>query len=153
MFHGCTSLTFLDDISKWNTDNVNDINMIFSNCPLLSPFPDLSNWKCNNNKDILKNDEEEKIIVKGKIVNDNLKFLPQIELKFSNIDKYEANLIHKLRNEIKTILKTDNFSIVQIRKGSLTVILALQCILINELKKWTIMLIFLNLFLLILTLK
>ena len=35
MFDGCSSLSFLPDISKWNTNNVNDISdmfEIFDNC-------------------------------------------------------------------------------------------------------------------------
>ena len=35
MFYGCSSLTYLDDLSKWNINKVNDITMIFSNCFLL----------------------------------------------------------------------------------------------------------------------
>ena len=36
MFYGCSSLSSLDDISKWNIDNVNDISFMFYICPLLS---------------------------------------------------------------------------------------------------------------------
>ena len=141
MFQSCSSLTSLDDISKWNTDKIINIKMIFSNCPLLSPLPDISNWKCNKNNNIRniknknQNNEENKIEIKGAIHNDNLKFIPQIELKFNSIDKYEPNLILKLRKEIKNILNTDNFSIIEIKKGSLTVILTLQCLILKELKQ------------------
>ena len=135
MFHGCSSLTSLDDISKWNTNKVIDINMIFSNCPLLSPLPNISKWECNKNKNINEKDSENKIKVKGEIHNDNLKFIPQIEMKFNDFNKYEANLIHNLREEIKNVLKTDNFSIVEIKRGSLTVLLTLQCLILKELKE------------------
>ena len=135
IFHGCSLLTSLDDISKWNTDKVIDINNIFSNCPLLSPLPNISKWKCNKNKNINENDGINKIKVKGEIYNDNLKFIPQIEMKFNDFNKYEANIVHNLREEIKNLLKTDNFSIVEIKRGSLTILLTLQCLILKELKE------------------
>ena len=135
MFKGCSSLTSLD-IEKWNTDKVINIYMIFANCFKLNPLPDISNWKCNKNLYIKENnDDKNQIKSKGAIHNDNLKFIPQIELKFNNVDKYEINLIQKLKAELKSILKTDNFSIIEIKKGSLTIILTLQNIILNEIKK------------------
>ena len=44
MFYGCSSLKSLPDISKWNTDNIIDINNIFSGCELLEYLPDISKW-------------------------------------------------------------------------------------------------------------
>ena len=32
MFKGCSSLSSLPDISKWNTNNVTDMNNMFSGC-------------------------------------------------------------------------------------------------------------------------
>ena len=32
MLYNCYSLSSLPDISKWNTNNVNDMSEIFSNC-------------------------------------------------------------------------------------------------------------------------
>ena len=48
MFSGCSSLSNLPDISKWNTDNVIDMSYMFSGCSLLSFFPDISKWDTNN---------------------------------------------------------------------------------------------------------
>ena len=47
MFYNCSSLSSLPGISKWNTNNVNNMNWMFSNCSLLS-LPDISKWNTNN---------------------------------------------------------------------------------------------------------
>ena len=143
MFYNCCSLLTLDDISNWNTDKVIDITMIFYNCPLISPFPNISNWKCNknnnngDNNDIEMNNLKEgyKIEVKGPIKNDNLKLIPQIELKFNNVNDYNEDLMDKIKKEIKDILKTNNFSIIEFKKGSLTVVITLQYLVLREIKK------------------
>ena len=36
MFNNCRALSFLPDISKWNTQNIIDISHIFGNCRELS---------------------------------------------------------------------------------------------------------------------
>ena len=48
MFDGCSSLSSLPDISKWNTNNITDISSIFSGCLSLSSLPDISKWNTNN---------------------------------------------------------------------------------------------------------
>ena len=135
MFYNCSSLTFLDDISKWDTDKVTDITMILYNLPMLNPFPDISNWKCSKDINIPKNNDESRIEIKGSVDNENLKFIPQIELKFNNVEEFDENLIKKLKDEIKKLIKTDNFSIIKFKKGSLTVAIALQYIVLREIKK------------------
>ena len=66
MFYGCSSLKEIDEnISKWNTDKVKDISMMFTNCNSLQKIPDISNWKIYNNDNYIK--------------NDNINFIPQIE--------------------------------------------------------------------------
>ena len=72
---------------------------------------------------------------KNIIRNENLKFIPQIEIKFNNVNNITKKLIQNLKEEIKNILKEDNFSIIEIKKGSLTVIIALQFIIFNEIKR------------------
>ena len=47
MFYNCSSLSFLPDISKWNTNNVNDMKGIFSECKSLESLPDISKWNSN----------------------------------------------------------------------------------------------------------
>ena len=51
-FFNCESLSSLPDISKWNTNNVFDINFLFSNCISLVSLPDITKW---NNTDKNKN--------------------------------------------------------------------------------------------------
>ena len=47
MFSGCLSLKSLPDISKSNTNNVNDMNYIFAGCSSLTSLPDISKWNTN----------------------------------------------------------------------------------------------------------
>ena len=42
LFRGCKSLLSLPDISKWNTNNVIDMEGIFDGCKSLSSLPDIS---------------------------------------------------------------------------------------------------------------
>ena len=48
MFKGCSSLSFLPDISKWNTNNIKDMSYMFEGCSSLSSLPDISKWNTNN---------------------------------------------------------------------------------------------------------
>ena len=48
MFYGCVSLSSLPDISKWNTQSVTDMESMFSNCNSLSSLPDISKWNTQN---------------------------------------------------------------------------------------------------------
>ena len=48
IFCGCKSLTFLPDISKWDTSNVKNMSSIFSNCESLLSLPDISKWNTSN---------------------------------------------------------------------------------------------------------
>ena len=45
MFYKCSSLLSLPDISKWNTNNVNQMTDMLSSCSRLSSLPDISKWK------------------------------------------------------------------------------------------------------------
>ena len=44
IFDGCSSLESLPDISKWNTNNVNDMSYMFGGCELLKLLPDWYNF-------------------------------------------------------------------------------------------------------------
>ena len=48
MFLGCSSLSSLQDISKWNTNNVTNMSNMFYYCSSLSSLPDISKWNTNN---------------------------------------------------------------------------------------------------------
>ena len=52
MFNGCSSLSSLPDISKWNTSNVTNMSFMFNGCSSLSSLPDISRWNTSNVKDI-----------------------------------------------------------------------------------------------------
>ena len=44
IFSECSSLSKLPDISKWNTDNVINMEGIFYKCSNLKSLPDISKW-------------------------------------------------------------------------------------------------------------
>ena len=48
LFRCCSSMIILPDISNWNTKNVNDMSAIFSNCSSLISMPNISNWNISN---------------------------------------------------------------------------------------------------------
>ena len=48
IFDGCSSLSSLPDISKWNTNNVINMHGLFRECNSLSSLPDISKWNTNN---------------------------------------------------------------------------------------------------------
>ena len=47
MFYGCSSLSSLPNISKWNTNSATDMSCIFYKCSSLSSLPDISKWNTN----------------------------------------------------------------------------------------------------------
>ena len=48
MFSKCSNLKSLPDISKWNTNKLNNISGIFNECSSLESLPDISKWDTNN---------------------------------------------------------------------------------------------------------
>ena len=48
MFYGCSSLTSLPDIYKWNTTNVTNMRCMFCRCSSLTSLPDISKWNTTN---------------------------------------------------------------------------------------------------------
>ena len=160
MFSECSSLKSLPNISKWNTSSVTEMVKMFSDCSSLKSVPNISVWDFSsvydkNNMfsgcqhDFLKekifndNYDDDKYINelnievdKSEIIrNEDLKFFPQVEIKFNNINNITKLMIDNLRNEIRKLLNEDNFSIIEIKKGSLIIILSLQFIIFNEIKK------------------
>ena len=77
-----------------------------------------------------------KLNTKNIIRNNELKFLPQIEIYFNkNPNKiFELNDYNDFRNELKMTLKEEDFSIIEIKKGSIKVIITLQFLMFSELK-------------------
>jgi len=52
MFHKCSSLISLPELSKLNTNDVIKMNSIFSHCSSLLKLPDISNWNTQNVSDM-----------------------------------------------------------------------------------------------------
>ena len=52
IFNGCSSLTSLPDISKWDTKKVNTKDKIFERCSSLISLPDISKWNFLDNPEI-----------------------------------------------------------------------------------------------------
>ena len=50
MFVGCSSLIYLSDISKINTNNVTNMDQMFYGCHSLISLPDISKWNTNKVK-------------------------------------------------------------------------------------------------------
>ena len=83
--------------------------------------------------------EWSKLISKKNIIkNEDLYFFPQIELKFNNVNFINEKIFSELKSEIKNYLGITDFSIIEIKKGSLLVILALQYIIKNLIKEFNI---------------
>ena len=54
MFNYCKTLKNIPDISKWDTSNVTDMSYMFANCKSLKSIPNISEW--NINKKAIMND-------------------------------------------------------------------------------------------------
>ena len=52
MFSGCSSLSNIPNISKWNTNKVINMSSMFCECSSLSNLPDISKWNTNNVTDM-----------------------------------------------------------------------------------------------------
>jgi len=50
MFHQCSSLASIPDLSKWNINNVYEMNSFLEACSSLISLPNLSKWKVENKK-------------------------------------------------------------------------------------------------------
>ena len=96
----------------------------------------------NNQKKVFNNDS---LKVKGgkKIINDtkyiirneDLKFLPKIEIYFNKQINITKDNILQFKKEIQNIIQEIDFSIIEIKKGSLKVILTLQYIIMREFRQ------------------
>ena len=76
MFYNCSSLSSLPDISKWNTKTINDIYSMFCNCSSLSYLPDISKWNTSNVEDVNHMlDNCSLILLLPKISKENGKFI------------------------------------------------------------------------------
>ena len=69
------------------------------------------------------------------IRNEDLKFIPQIELYFNIQRSITKDDILQLKKEIQNIIQEIDFSMIKIKKGSLKVLLTLQFIIMREFKQ------------------
>jgi surface protein len=106
MFHGCSSLKSLPNISNWNIKNVISFKNLISDCHSLSDISTLKNWNLNIDTEINKGDGLE---LKYELKDDNLKFLPQLEIKFNNVNIIEKNIISKIKLEIQKLIEKKKF--------------------------------------------
>ena len=65
------------------------------------------------------------------IRNEELKFLPQIELYFNKQINITKDNLLQFKKEILNIIQEIDFSIIEIKKGSLKVLLTLQYIILR----------------------
>ena len=136
MFYNCSELEHLPDISKWKISNNTNKENFFYNCAInqLDIFQIISKkQKKNDNKEdendfVPLNQELEKSDDFKILKNDNLNILPQIEFKFEGNFQITQDIIKNLKNEVNNIIKEDNFSFIEIKKGSLKIIVTLQYI-------------------------
>ena len=52
IFHDCSSLYSVNDMSKWKTTKIKDMHKIFYGCSQLTSLPDLSFWSTSSVRDI-----------------------------------------------------------------------------------------------------
>ena len=137
IFYKCQNLEKFPDISKWKISNEVNKDNIFYDCATKhinifeiinknnkkEGFVDKENNESFEENEELKNNDNCKVLR-----NDNLKFLPQIEIKFEGNFKIENNMITNFKDEIKKITGEDNFSLIEINKGSFKAIITLQFI-------------------------
>ena len=143
MFYGCLSLKNISAISKWDMEKVTNYEKFIAHCPSLEEYPDLSKSKIKHyylshlDFNLFEDDEipNEEFELNCEIKDDNIKYIPQIEIKFNNIEKIDKDIISKLKLELSGLIKNKNFSIIEIRKGSLTVLLTLQYIIQSEIER------------------
>ena len=75
MFFDCNSLSYVPDISNWNTQNVTNMSHMFFDCKSLLYLPDISKWNTIN----VTNIEKMFDCCNKKILNIPKKFLPEEE--------------------------------------------------------------------------
>jgi surface protein len=134
MFSDCSSLKSIPNISVWDFSSVYDKNNMFSGCQhdFLKEkiFTDDYNDDDKFIRELNINFDKSEIIK-----NEDLKFFPQVEIKFNNVNNITKEMTENIRVEIRKLLNEDNFSIIEIKKGSLIIILSLQFIIFNGMKK------------------
>ena len=101
---------------------INQINQFF-NEEKIKEF-DLNNFP-------VQNDYKDKCKC---VYKSNYNFIPQIKLKFNDVEKIDKEIIDSFINKCKEIFKDKNVNIIDIRKGSLSIVIALNYLAKEKLK-------------------
>ena len=103
---------------------INQINQFF-NEEKIKEF-DLNNFPVQNDYK-----DECKCVYKS-----NYNFIPQIKIKFNDVEEIDKEIIDSLINKCKEIFKDKNVNIIDIRKGSLSIVIALNYLIKEKHKQW-----------------
>ena len=106
MFENCISLSIIPDISIWNAYKVKDINKIFYNCPSLITLPDISLWNSRNNTKIVGILDENIESKDSSNLSSYLSNTNSIVISASSNNDNKALII----NDTYNIIKTNNFN-------------------------------------------
>ena len=111
------------DKRKQYNNNIKIINQIFGEEKIKEY--DLSNFPAYNEyKDKCKC-----------IFESNSYFIPQIDLKFNDVNKIDKDIINSLRENLMKIFKGKDVKIIEIKKGSLSACIALNYLIKEKLEK------------------
>ena len=116
-----------DDKINLYKDIINIINKYFSDEKIIA-F-DLNVFQISNKF----NDKNICVLYKR-----SFDFIPKIKLKFNSVEKIDKEIIDSLYKNIKELFKEKNVNIIEIKKGSLSVILALNYLIQEKLEKMNI---------------
>ena len=101
----------INEINQFfNEQKINEYNI--SNFPLIIDFKEKS-------KPTFKSD---------------YKFIPQIKLKFNDVEEIDKEIIDNLKEKCKEIFKDKSINIIEIKKGSLSVVIALNYLIKEKLE-------------------
>ena len=67
------------------------------------------------------------------VYKENYDFIPQIKLKFNDVKKIDQEIIDSLINECKKLLNEKDVKIIEIKKGSLSIVIALNYLIQDKL--------------------
>ena len=72
------------------------------------------------------------------VYESSFNFIPQIKLKFNDVTKIDKEIIDRLKRELEKIFKGKNVKIIEIKKGSLSVCIALNYLIQEKLENTSI---------------
>ena len=123
-------------ITLFNNGNIEFKDIIEGITELLSSFDENIRKKCSDNNFY-------KITINfvnscKNIYNSLFNFIPQIEIKFNDVKEINKDIIDNLIIKIKEVLNNKNINIIEMKKGSLSICIALNFLIqdkINNINK------------------